>query len=345
MMMPHIPESTAFTFFNRAIQQRVLSHGYILYGRDVQAQYNLACYVAQALNCEQPDADAQPCGQCRSCRWMMNNAHPALRTVSRFTYDDEISDRPSKSSTLITVGQIKTLIRHIGRKGAPGEHRVLIFTHCDKQEGNAAQLYPPEHHYPLPYHWLHEEAKTNEILVWKGLTRQSLSTESANAFLKYLEEPTPGLLYFFLTHQPDALLPTIVSRCQSIYVPRNTVESSAPLMSDAQACPPEIRQVLMEWLHTAVQASLQVKPYVAQPLVQAFIEHAETLEVKPRALLQYVPALLREHQAVLFQGNLMGYVRWQKQVQEALFALDRSVIPANALWSMLFHLCEPQMAG
>lgn len=46
-----------------------------------------------------------------------------------------------------------------------------------------------------------------------------LRAESANAFLKSLEEPTPKTLYLLLTDQPDAILPTIVSRSQRIDLP------------------------------------------------------------------------------------------------------------------------------
>ena len=42
---------------------------------------------------------------------------------------------------------------------------------------------------------------------------------SANAFLKSLEEPTPKTLYLMLTDQPDAILPTIISRSQRIDLP------------------------------------------------------------------------------------------------------------------------------
>ncbi|MBO6168117.1 MAG: hypothetical protein J6P13_07195 [Kiritimatiellae bacterium] len=42
---------------------------------------------------------------------------------------------------------------------------------------------------------------------------------AANAFLKSLEEPTPKTLYLLLTDKPDALLATIVSRCQRIDLP------------------------------------------------------------------------------------------------------------------------------
>lgn len=43
-----------------------------------------------------------------------------------------------------------------------------------------------------------------------------LRAESANAFLKSLEEPTEKTMYLLLTDQPDAILPTIISRSQRI---------------------------------------------------------------------------------------------------------------------------------
>lgn len=46
-----------------------------------------------------------------------------------------------------------------------------------------------------------------------------LEPAAANAFLKSLEEPTPQTLYLLLTDQPDAILPTIVSRTQRIDLP------------------------------------------------------------------------------------------------------------------------------
>lgn len=46
-----------------------------------------------------------------------------------------------------------------------------------------------------------------------------MRTEAANAFLKSLEEPTPQTIYLLLTDQPDAILPTIVSRTQRVDLP------------------------------------------------------------------------------------------------------------------------------
>ena len=46
-----------------------------------------------------------------------------------------------------------------------------------------------------------------------------LNPQSANAFLKSLEEPTPQTMYLMTTDQPDSILPTIVSRAQRIDLP------------------------------------------------------------------------------------------------------------------------------
>ncbi len=45
---------------------------------------------------------------------------------------------------------------------------------------------------------------------------ESLNINAANALLKNLEEPAAGTLFFLVSHQPGALLPTIRSRCQQV---------------------------------------------------------------------------------------------------------------------------------
>src|SRR5690606_29376677 len=47
-------------------------------------------------------------------------------------------------------------------------------------------------------------------------TADTLQREAAHALLKTLEEPPPSVLILLLATDPDALLPTILSRCQEI---------------------------------------------------------------------------------------------------------------------------------
>lgn len=48
---------------------------------------------------------------------------------------------------------------------------------------------------------------------------ESMTAEAANCLLKVLEEPPPGVLFLLVSDQPQALLPTVVSRCEQIYFP------------------------------------------------------------------------------------------------------------------------------
>ncbi|RAP28161.1 hypothetical protein DID76_04695, partial [Candidatus Marinamargulisbacteria bacterium SCGC AG-414-C22] len=45
-----------------------------------------------------------------------------------------------------------------------------------------------------------------------------LTTQAANAFLKTLEEPLDNVTFILLTTHVKQLIPTIVSRCQSLYI-------------------------------------------------------------------------------------------------------------------------------
>ncbi|MDA0710635.1 MAG: hypothetical protein O3B73_10555 [bacterium] len=51
------------------------------------------------------------------------------------------------------------------------------------------------------------------------LHADKMRAESANALLKTLEEPPPRALIVLVTSRPEALLPTIVSRCQFLRFP------------------------------------------------------------------------------------------------------------------------------
>lgn len=48
---------------------------------------------------------------------------------------------------------------------------------------------------------------------------ETLNASSANALLKLLEEPGPGLYLLLVTHRPDRLPATIRSRCRQVVVP------------------------------------------------------------------------------------------------------------------------------
>lgn len=58
---------------------------------------------------------------------------------------------------------------------------------------------------------------------------EKLNPSSANSMLKFVEEPTDGILGFFLTNNKDVMIETIKSRCQIIVI--NYPSASSPIIN------------------------------------------------------------------------------------------------------------------
>lgn len=216
-------------FFDAAISSGRLAHAYVLQGHDTAELYDTALYVAQVLNC---DAAEKPCGQCASCRWTLQNAHPAILTISRLTYlvsdkgEDLSPEEMAKALKKSQPKQIKAeqMQRLIGQLGLSAPHkRVVIFTDLEELPATTvADAYSRP-----PAEWANLPGNEEKRLRLKPLQRWLFNNASANRFLKTLEEPPPNTLFFFLTDHSENLLETIVSRCQVVPFPK-TEQTVAP---------------------------------------------------------------------------------------------------------------------
>ena len=65
---------------------------------------------------------------------------------------------------------------------------------------------------PAAYYKPNEGRKT--VIIMTGI--ESMKKEAANSFLKLLEEPAEDLIFLLTSDNTEALLPTIISRCQHI---------------------------------------------------------------------------------------------------------------------------------
>jgi DNA polymerase-3 subunit delta' len=73
---------------------------------------------------------------------------------------------------------------------------------------------------------------------------ERMTPNAANALLKTLEEPPPGVVLLLTSAEPDALLPTILSRCQPIAMqPIAPDELAAALVSGWQIAPAEAQEL------------------------------------------------------------------------------------------------------
>lgn len=169
-------------YFTQALtsNSRPMPQSLLFYGNDLESQYTLAKEIARLLNCKENKAD--DC-ECLNCKWIREDSHPAVMTISRLDNKPEDDD----SKTVISIKQ-SALIKE--RLMSDSEfHRVFIF--CDRDD----------------------EGKIS------GLNQQNFQAETANSLLKIIEEPQSGVTFIFLCRYIDDLLPTIISRCQCFFVP------------------------------------------------------------------------------------------------------------------------------
>ncbi len=93
---------------------------------------------------------------------------------------------------------------------------------------------------------VHRITQTSFEGGWKAgviLAADCMNTNSANVLLKTLEEPPPRTILLIVTNSPQALLPTIISRCQKVVLSDGSTGMpdsvwQAPLMNILRALPP-----------------------------------------------------------------------------------------------------------
>ena len=252
-------------YFTSGVNNNRIAHCILFYGSDIEAQYDLALEIARMLNCT---GDHSHTCQCLNCRWIRENKHPAVLTISKV--DNKPSDDNSK--TVISIDQARMIKNDL--LVSSEYHRILIFCDRDK-DGNVA-----------------------------GLNQQNFQADSANALLKTFEEPPENTTFFFLTKDKSDMITTIVSRAQCFYVPSmKNEDKDFSLVKDAMDGYLELERnevldfndKILELVKTydAEQIFIQMQNYIAS-LLQANIENM-SLKVKLIADLKAIEKAKQEN--------------------------------------------------
>lgn len=224
-------------YFNNGINStgKNIAHCILFYGLDIQAQYDLALEIARMLNCT---GDHTPDCQCLNCKWIRENNHPAVLTISKV--DNKPSDDNSK--TVISIDQARMIKNDL--LVTSDYHRVLIF--CDKdKEGNVA-----------------------------GLNQLNFQADAANALLKTFEEPPSNTTFFFLTKDKSDMITTVVSRAQCFYVPSMQDEDrDFSFVKDAMDGYLELeRNEVLDFNDKILDLAKMIEPQIVFTQMQNYIE-------------------------------------------------------------------------
>lgn len=224
-------------YFNNGINStgKNIAHCILFYGSDIQAQYDLALEIARMLNCT---GDHTPDCQCLNCKWIRENNHPAVLTISKV--DNKPSDDNSK--TVISIDQARMIKNDL--LVTSDYHRVLIF--CDKdKEGNVA-----------------------------GLNQLNFQADAANTLLKTFEEPPSNTTFFFLTKDKSDMITTVVSRAQCFYVPSMQDEDrDFSFVKDAMDGYLELeRNEVLDFNDKILDLAKMIEPQIVFTQMQNYIE-------------------------------------------------------------------------
>lgn len=163
----------------------------------------LALAFAQYLNCENP-IQGDSCGTCVSCIKSSRFIHPdfhylfPLAKTKKLEADEPAAHLPAFRSFMSEEpwGGLHEWAELAGFENRSPIINIKAVRACIQ----GLQLKAFEAKYKIQIVWLPE----------------TLRHEGANSLLKILEEPPPFTVFLVVSHQPDALLPTLLSRMQRI---------------------------------------------------------------------------------------------------------------------------------
>ena len=175
-------------------------HALLFHGKSGIGKLDFAQAMAAGLLCLQPQ-HGFACGVCESCHWLSEGAHPDFKEVT--PEDDDSGTEGSKKKTRkrqqILIEQIRALHDYL----ALSTHRV---------DGIRVVLIHP---------------------------LEAMNVAASNALLKLLEEPPQRTQFLLVSHQRQALLPTILSRCMQVEMPVPTEAQGLQWLQSQSIANPE----------------------------------------------------------------------------------------------------------
>ena len=195
-----------------------VAHAQLFEGREGAGALALARAHAQYLTCEQPSAE-DSCGECTSCKAHAKVQHPDVHWCFPFFKADgqqKATSEPHQGTwrEAMIEGAYLGVEDWLERLGA--DRKQLFISVDEALEVNRK---------------LGLKAFHGGWKIWICWLPEMMRVDTANKFLKLMEEPTDQTVMLFVTEHPDRLLTTIRSRVQRIHVPSLSTEEAVQGLS------------------------------------------------------------------------------------------------------------------
>jgi DNA polymerase-3 subunit delta' len=272
------------------------AHGLLLKGTKGIGKLDLAVNFARGLLCQHPDGTGYACGECPSCHWFEQGSHPDYRLLQ----PEALSLDGEESET-----------------GKKPSKQISI----DQIRGLADFFGMTSH-----------QGGRRVIIIHPA---EAMNANAANGLLKSLEEPPPGLLFILVSHKPQQLLPTILSRCLSFALPAPEAASVTRWLAEQGVKNPAEALAISGYAPLqAVQLDKQLGSEERDELLRA-VRQPATLDVFALA-----EGLQKTEQVLVVQWlqqwcydlssmKLSGRLRYHPGEEAAIKKLVESIAPLN----------------
>lgn len=203
-------ERTKRILQNSIVENR-LSHAYCFTGIEGIGKDALAIQFAKVTNCNNPVVEGKnidSCDVCSSCKAFDNLSHPNIELIFSLPAGKSGETKGDSAYDKMTAEQIELIKDEIEHKALnpylpiqiPNATQIKIASVRDVKSKLSMSSY---------------NGKRRFVIVLKA---DEMNTEAANAFLKTLEEPHESITIIMITSKPEAMIQTIMSRCQQIII-------------------------------------------------------------------------------------------------------------------------------
>lgn len=203
----------------KTVEDNRISHAQLFMGPEGSGKLALAIAYAQYINCENK-GESDACGICTSCRKYKKYVHPDLHFV--FPVKKSSETKPENSDDYVEIWR-NALLEN------PYINPRTWYQKLDLENKQGIIPTNESNRVINKLYFKSFEAEYKTMVIWLP---ERMHQHAANKLLKLIEEPPPKTLFLLISENPDALLPTILSRTQKLRIPKIDDESMFNAITD-----------------------------------------------------------------------------------------------------------------